>query len=140
MMYLTFNAAFNAVHKLWNPKFDAARNIELFAECANRHGHLYEVEVTVGAEVAGRRPVVMDRAEIHRIIDDVLAPKLEDADMNTAFVQDHFMSTGENIVREIWKLVQPELPGGVALAAVRLVSTPNNSFVYFGDDEALACH
>jgi 6-pyruvoyltetrahydropterin/6-carboxytetrahydropterin synthase len=140
MMYLTFNAAFNAVHKLWNPRLDEVRNTELFAECANRHGHLYEVEVTVKANVTGRRPVVIDRADIRRIVDAVLAPKLQDGDMNTAFVQDHFMSTGENIVKEIWKLVQPELPRGVALAAVRLVSTPNNSFVYFGDGEAKACY
>lgn len=139
-MYLTFNAEFNAVHQLWNPELDAAHNRELFAECARRHGHLYRVEVTVKAPVSARRPLVMDRMEITRIVDSVLTPKLADADMNTTFVEGHFMSTGENIVREIWKLVQPQLPRDVALAAVRLVSTPNNSFAYFGEGEAIACH
>jgi len=134
--YLTFNAEFNAVHRLWNDDLDDATNLALFAECATRHGHQYRVEVTVKAAVSGRKPVVMERGDVQRVIDDVLTPTLQDCDMNTVFGRVNFMSTGENIVDEVWDMVQPALPTGVALAAVRIVSTPNNSFVRIADGEA----
>jgi len=40
---------FAAMHRLWNDKFDAAKNTELFGKCANPagHGHNYILEVQV---------------------------------------------------------------------------------------------
>jgi len=40
---------FAAMHKLWNDKFDEAKNTELFGKCANPagHGHNYILEVQV---------------------------------------------------------------------------------------------
>lgn len=43
---------FAAMHRLWNEKFDAAKNTELFGKCANPagHGHNYVLEVQVQCE------------------------------------------------------------------------------------------
>jgi len=40
---------FAAMHRLWNEKFDAAKNTEFFGKCANPagHGHNYVLEVQV---------------------------------------------------------------------------------------------
>jgi 6-pyruvoyltetrahydropterin/6-carboxytetrahydropterin synthase len=131
---LTFHREFNAVHRLWNPALDERRNEELFAECANPsgHGHFYRVEMTVKAAVGGRRPVVMEREDIRRITDEVIGARLEDADMNTVFERKDFISTGENIVPEIWRMVESELPGDVKLVSIRLTSTPRNCFTFYG--------
>jgi 6-pyruvoyltetrahydropterin/6-carboxytetrahydropterin synthase len=49
MFYFTEKFEFAAMHKLWNDKFDEAKNFELFGKCANPagHGHNYIVEITV---------------------------------------------------------------------------------------------
>ena len=137
-MYLTFRTEVNAVHKLWNPDLTDERNLELFAECANPagHGHLYRIEVTVKAPVSAGRPVVMNRADIRRVIDDVILPKLQDCDMNTVFEHERFISTGENVIPDVWKLVASALPEGVELAAVHMGSTPNNRFSLTAADES----
>lgn len=43
---------FAAMHRLWNDRFDEARNIEFFGKCANPagHGHNYVLEVSVGRQ------------------------------------------------------------------------------------------
>ena len=104
--------------------------------CANRagHGHRYRVETTLGAAVDRDRPTVAGRRAIRRLIDDVLAAKLDHADMNTAFGADAFISTGENVTREIWKTLEPHVPDDATLVCVRVVETPKNSFAYYGED------
>ena len=51
MVYFSEKFEFAAMHKLWNERFSAERNIEVFGKCAHRtgHGHNYLVEVTVQA-------------------------------------------------------------------------------------------
>ena len=135
MVYLTFASEFNAVHTLWNPNLGDAENVKIFAECANPagHGHRYRVETTLAADVTAQHPVVVDRKTIGEWIDSVLAPKLEHANMDTTFGIEGFISTGENVTRAIWQLIEPQVPDGVSLIAVRVIETPKNSFVYSGE-------
>ena len=44
---------FSAMHRLWNDKFDEAKNFEMFGKCANTagHGHNYILEVSVEKRV-----------------------------------------------------------------------------------------
>jgi 6-pyruvoyltetrahydropterin/6-carboxytetrahydropterin synthase len=135
MVYLTFAAEFNAIHKLWNSILDDAENIKMFGECANEagHGHLYRFEITVAAEVASDKPVVLERMAIRNMIESVLAPKLRHGNMDTAFGIDNFVSTGENVAMAVWRLVGPQIPKDVSLVSVKVIETPKNSFVYFGE-------
>ena len=137
MTHVTFVSEYNAVHRLWNPELSERENVATYRECANAagHGHLYHIEVTVGADASQDRPVVIDRASIERIQREVLAPRFANADINTTFGIAGFISTGENVVRVIWDLVARELDEGVKLVRVKLVETAKNSFEYLGDSE-----
>ncbi|MCZ6765340.1 MAG: 6-carboxytetrahydropterin synthase [bacterium] len=136
MVYLTFRAAFNAVHVLWSPKLNDSENLETYGECANPagHGHRYRIEITVASAVNAARPTVITRGAIERTIQDVLRPVLANADLNTTFGHDEFISTGENVTRAVWDLVEPALTDA-RLVAVRVIETSKNSFTYFGPGE-----
>ena len=47
-------ATFNAAHKLWNDKWTAEKNKEVFGLCANEHfhGHNYTIEVKLSRKQA----------------------------------------------------------------------------------------
>jgi 6-pyruvoyltetrahydropterin/6-carboxytetrahydropterin synthase len=128
------------VHRLWNPDLSDAENRTIYAECVNPagHGHQYGLEVTVAAPVGGRRPVVISRGAVQRLVDGVLKPKLHHADMNTAFGIENFMSTGENVAKAIWYLIQPEIKEDITLVSVKVVETHKNSFTYSGEPEGPA--
>ena len=83
---------------MWNPALTAHDNIAIFGKCANPagHGHGYRLEITVKAEVSDEDPFVLHRKEVRRIINDVLAPKLDCCDLNAVFGE-NFLSSGENI-------------------------------------------
>lgn len=127
-MHLTFRSEFNAIHRLWNPKLSDEENQDVFGECANPsgHGHTYGVEVTVRGDVTPARPYVTERGEIERVIREVLAPALGNANLDVAFNRPAFISTGESVAGAIWSLLEKSIPG---LVAVRVVETPKNSFV-----------
>jgi len=136
MVYFTVAAEFNAIHRLWNEDFDEAENIRVFAECANPsgHGHRYRIEVTFASEVSAERPFVVERGTVRKLIESVLAPKLQNANLDTTFGVDGFISTGENVTKAIWKILAEHIPADVSLTAVRVIETPKNSFAYFGKD------
>jgi len=131
MIYLTFAYEFNAVHRLRNPGLDERENLEIFGKCSHPsgHGHGYRVEVTVAGEVTNDDPFVLDDKEIEVIKEEVLDPVLAYCDLNEVFGKD-FISSGENIARRIADLLVPELDGKAELAAVRVVETRKNSFLY----------
>ena len=140
MVFLTFRASFNAIHRLWNPALSEAENNRLFGECANPsgHGHLYKVEVTVRGNATPDRPVAIGRGAVDRIIRDVLAPVLQDANLDVVFGFGDFISTGENVTREIWKRLEPalaEIAPEARLARVRVIETRKNSFAYYGEED-----
>ncbi len=140
MVHLTFNCELNAVHRLWNPTLGERENLEIFAACANPagHGHLYRVEITCEAHVTSERPVVLDRREIDELVHGVLIPRLQNANLDTAFGIDRFISTGENVTTAIWRLIEPHVPVHVRLVSVRVIETPKNSFAYMGEREPRA--
>jgi 6-pyruvoyltetrahydropterin/6-carboxytetrahydropterin synthase len=139
MVSLTFVCEVNAVHRLWNSRLGDRENLEIFGECANPagHGHLYRVEVTCEADVTSGRPTVLGRGAVDRIA-GVLKERLQNASMDTVFNIDDFISTGENVTREIWRLVEPHVPADARLVSVNVVETPKNSFTYAGDGESHA--
>ena len=85
-----------------------------------------------GARVSAERPYVIRRESVRRIFDDLLAPRIDRTNLNTAFGPDGFLPTGENLVRAIWTIVEGSLDEDVALIRVRVVETRKNSFSYTG--------
>jgi 6-pyruvoyltetrahydropterin/6-carboxytetrahydropterin synthase len=137
IVHLTVAKEFDAAHTLWRPSFSREENYRAFGECANPagHGHRFRVEITFGGRVSAERPFVIPRQSVRRIFDEVLSPRIDRANLNTAFGPDDFLPTGENLVRAIWRIVEGSLDDGVALVRVRVVETRKNSFSYTGPKE-----
>lgn len=131
MVYLTFGSAFNSYHKLRNEKFTEGENRSIFGKCANPsgHGHRYQIEITVAGEVSRGRPCVMSRSSIRALIEGVLASGFDHKDIGESFGPG-FISSGENITRAVWDLVEGELEEDVKLVSVKVIETRKNAFVY----------
>ena len=134
MVHLTIAREYDAAHTLWHPSFSREDNFRAFGECANPagHGHRFRVELTFGAPVSAGRPFVIRRDAVRRIFDDLVAPRIDRTNLNTAFGPEGFLPTGENLVRAIWKIVEGSLDEDVSLIRVRVVETRKNSFSYTG--------
>ena len=61
MVYVTRKAHFSASHRLHNPAFSDAKNVEVFGKCnnPNGHGHNYVVLVTVKTDPDAKRAVLL---------------------------------------------------------------------------------
>lgn len=117
-----------AVHKLWSDRLSPEANVQTFGKCANPngHGHSYVIELVVGGDDVDASGRVIDPAELDRIARTVLAPRFDHADLNTSFGPG-FIPTGENLVRRIWELVEPQLPYAM-LQEIELEETVKNRF------------
>jgi 6-pyruvoyltetrahydropterin/6-carboxytetrahydropterin synthase len=120
---------------MWSQALSEAENLRVFGKCANPsgHGHRYRIEITVAAEVTNEKPYVIERAEINRLIREVLSPRFLNQDLDTTFGPG-FISSGENVAKAVWDLIMSELDARISLISVKIVETHKNAFVYKGED------
>jgi 6-pyruvoyltetrahydropterin/6-carboxytetrahydropterin synthase len=133
---LTFRYAFNAAHRMANPRFDEAWNRRTYGKCARAsgHGHGYLLEVTLEGRVNAERPEILPRSAVKWLKEEVLAPRLAYTDLEEAFGPG-FVSSGENLSVACWNLVESALRERypeVRLLRVRLLETRKNGFQYGG--------
>jgi 6-pyruvoyltetrahydropterin/6-carboxytetrahydropterin synthase len=131
MVQCTFASSFNSFHRMRNEKLPEEENRRIFGKCAHPsgHGHRYRIEVTLAAEVTKERPYVVARPYIRRLVEEVIAPKFDHRDIGESFGPG-FISSGENIAKAVWALIQPELEANVELISVKVIETRKNAFVY----------
>ncbi|MCW3105162.1 MAG: 6-carboxytetrahydropterin synthase [Bacteroidetes bacterium] len=136
MIYLTRYVHFNAAHKLYNPKWDEEKNIEVFGKCANTnwHGHNYELIVTLKGEVNEDTGFLIDAKLVCKILDEQVCEKLDHKNLNldVEFMKDTMSST-ENLAIAIWNQITPHLPPNVKLHRVKLFETPRICAEYYGN-------
>jgi 6-pyruvoyltetrahydropterin/6-carboxytetrahydropterin synthase len=136
MVYLTRVEHFNAAHKLYNPSWSHNKNEEIFGKCANEnwHGHNYELLVTVKGKPDPDTGFVFDVKQLSNIIKEHITEKLDHRNLNVDvdFMQGKMCST-ENLAMAIWQQLQPQLPAGTALHAIKLYETPRIYVEYFGE-------
>lgn len=136
MVYLTRVEHFNAAHKLYNPNWDEAKNVEMFGKCANAnwHGHNYELYVTVKGEINPDTGFLYDVKKLSILIQNEVTEKLDHKNLNldVPFMAGKMAST-ENLAIEIWKQLEPHLPEGVKLHCIKLQETPRIYVEYYGD-------
>ncbi len=134
MHYLTFTFDFNAFHKMWNSTLPKSDNEAIFGKCSNSsgHGHCYRLEITVKGTVSGDKPFLISNREIDRVKTRVLEQKLAYSNLNKAFGS-NFISSGENIAKEVWEILVSEFDAGTELSAVKVIETRKNSFIYRKD-------
>jgi 6-pyruvoyltetrahydropterin/6-carboxytetrahydropterin synthase len=136
MVFLTRVEQFNAAHKLYNPKWDEAKNKEVFGKCANAnwHGHNYELHVTIKGEPDPDTGFIFNAKTLGDLIKDGVIEKIDHKNLNmdVDFMAGKFTSA-ENLAIGIWNELDPLIhQQGATLHRVRLYETPRIYVEYFG--------
>ena len=132
MVYATRKFTFSSAHRYWRPEWSAEENTRIFGNLTVPHGHNYVLEVTVRGAVDPATGMVMDLAELKRLVGDVVVSRFDHADLNRdAVFASGAIPTTENLVRAIWDLLVPKL-GGERLHRLRLWEDPTFYVEYFG--------
>lgn len=121
---LTRAVEFSAGHRYHRPEWSEERNRRRFGELAepSGHGHNYRVEVRVMGEVDPETGMVVDLAELDRVLRRRVEEPFHHAFLNDLpdFDGETLIPTTENIARVVWERVAPALPDGCRLSRVRV--------------------
>ena len=136
-MLITRKVEFSASHVCRNPELSDAENRKLYGLAANPHGHghNYVVEVTLEGQPDRVSGMVLDLKELKEILNREVVEPYDHRFLNyEAPPFDRVVPTTENIAREIWRRIAPQLSNGTRrLHAIRLYETPDLFVDYFGD-------
>ncbi len=136
MVYLTRKEHFNAAHKLRRYDWSDEKNDEIFGKCANKnwHGHNYDLYVTVKGEPSPETGFIMNAKDLGKIIQEKILVELDhkNLDVDVPFMKGKFSST-ENLVKEIWKQLEPHLKG-CSLHCIKLQETDTIWCEYYGEN------
>lgn len=118
---LTRVVTFPATHRLWRRDWDEARNVAAFGATAREHGHDYRCEVTIRGTLDPDMGMVIDLGALDRILHDEVVARFGNRAIHEIepFVSGT-LPTGEMIALEIFRGVSAKLPGGCAVARVRV--------------------
>ncbi len=125
---------FNAAHRVHNPALSDQENSELFGKCNNPnwHGHNYVLDVSVTGPVEERTGYVIDLGKLKQIVQREVLDQVDHKNFN---IEVDFMRgvipTSENIVVEIWRILEPLVKPG-RLSRLVLWESMNNSVEYDG--------
>ena len=121
---ITRVVGFSAAHRYHADSLTDEENQRVFGKC-NRphgHGHNYRLEVTVGGPVDPVTGMVLNLAELDRILRDRVVERLDHSFLNHDI--EHFadvVPTCENIVLWLREQLRPALQEiGIALRSLRL--------------------
>jgi len=133
LVYVTRRFGFSAAHRYWRPEWSAEENARVFGSLTVVHGHNYELEVTLAGSVDPVTGMVVDLAELKRMVDEAVISRFDHADLSadTIFAAAGQIPTTENLVRAIWDLLGPKI-GADRLYRLRLAEDPTLSVEYFG--------
>ena len=129
-IHVTRRYRFCAAHRLHTDHLTPKENQVIFGKCnnANGHGHNYAVLVTVrhdGSDEAG------SLARLDHIVNETVVRRFDHQDLNGDKEFAHRTTTGENLVKLIWDLLEAKLPSG-QLEKVGVIETRDNYFEYAG--------
>lgn len=123
---------FNAAHRLANPDWSEAKNLEVFGKCSlpNYHGHNYEVIVTISGEPSRETGYVFDMKALSDLIRENITQRFDHKNLNLDVP--HFKNlnpTAENIVIVIWNILRPLIDKTLDLK-IKLYETERNFVEY----------
>jgi 6-pyruvoyltetrahydropterin/6-carboxytetrahydropterin synthase len=132
VVYATRKFTFSAAHRYWRSEWTPEENKRAFGSLTTVHGHNYSLEVTVRGTVNERTGMVMNLAELKRVVGDAVIQRFDHSDLN----QDPLFANGvipttENLVREIWDLLVAKF-GPDCLWRLRLWEDPTFYVEYYG--------
>ncbi len=133
---VTRRVHFNSAHRLHNPEFGEDWNKSTYGLCnkPNRHGHNYELEVSVMGEPDPRTGYVCDLSELKHLLNEVIVKRCDHRNLNLEVdFLEGVIPTTENLVIAFWNEIAPKLKAG-RLQRVRLYESARNFAEYYGPD------
>jgi 6-pyruvoyltetrahydropterin/6-carboxytetrahydropterin synthase len=107
----------------------------VFGKCSNPnwHGHNYTLEVTIKGEPDPETGFLYNTKHLSQIVWEHALNKMDHKNLNVEvdFLQG-VMPTTENVVRAIWKELDPHITG-CKLHRLKLYETEKNSAEYLGE-------
>ena len=136
--YLTRRVSFAAAHRYRLPELSDAENERRFGLCArpNYHGHTYTCDVTVRGPIEHRTGMIMDLADLDRVLERDVRARFDHANLNLdipEFAEGALVPTGENLARHIFDAVQRGIGTAAAVCEVRVAEDTTLSAVYRGE-------
>jgi 6-pyruvoyltetrahydropterin/6-carboxytetrahydropterin synthase len=126
-MFVTRKAEFSASHVCRIAGLSDDENRQLFGDDAhpNGHGHNFMVEVTVEGEPDPVTGMIVDLKELKEILEEEIVAPMDHRFLNYEVEPfNRVVPTSANIAHEIWRRLDPRLPGpNGRLARVRLFET-----------------
>jgi 6-pyruvoyltetrahydropterin/6-carboxytetrahydropterin synthase len=87
------------------------------------HSHNWSVTADVGSDMLSNIGLVMDFRRLKLMLDNIVA-EFDNVTLNSIDYFGPINSTAENVAKYIYEKLQPGLPKGVKLEAVRVVEEP----------------
>jgi 6-pyruvoyltetrahydropterin/6-carboxytetrahydropterin synthase len=131
-MLITRRIEFSSSHFCRNPGWSAAENERVYGTAANPHGHghNYVAEVTLSGHPDPVTGMVMDLKILKDILNREIVEPFDHRHLNFEVPPfDHVVPTPENIAVEMWRRLQPVIPG---LHTIRLYETADLFVEYAG--------
>ena len=126
---------FSAGHRYWVDSWSPAENERVFGKLTVPHGHNYTLDVSVRGAIDPRTGMVIDLAELKRIVAEAVVDRFDHADLNADAAFRGRVPTTENIALVIWEILAPKL-GAERLARVRVWEDPTLYVDYTGEGGA----
>lgn len=124
---LTRTVGFRATHRLARPDWSEARNREAFGTLSEPpgHAHDYRCAVTVAGPLDPRMAMVLDLAELDRILQEEVVARLDGKHLNRDVPGlTEAVPTCEAVAVDVFRRLLPRLPRGVILERVRIMEDP----------------
>ena len=129
-VHVTRRYRFCAAHRLHTDLLSSEENWAVFGKCnnLNGHGHNYVVLVTIRSGTAQGMSTL---EHLDHIVNETIIERFDHHDLNGDPAFTALTTTGENLVKVIWEILQPLLPAG-SLQKVGVIETRDNYFEYAG--------
>ncbi len=127
---------FSASHRLHVDALSPEENRATFGKCNNPygHGHNYTVQLTLSGAIDPVTGMVTNLADLDAFAEREMVSRFDHENLNTLKCFRDVVPTTENLAIEIWHIFA-EYPHAT-LERVRVEETSNNSFDYFGAENA----
>ena len=124
---LTRTVGFRATHRLYRSDWSEARNREAFGALSEApgHAHDYRCAVTVRGPIDLPMAMVLDLAELDRILQEGVVARLDGKHLNLDVPSlEGTIPTCEAIALDVFRHLVPRLPPEVTLERVRIMEDP----------------